>query len=678
MSTAQKVLGALAPFSLKQVKDGSYTCNSPLRHGSDSGAFSLKITSDEHGAYYDHVTQERGSLYQLATKLGVETPNTQAVASTKRAYDGLEDYAKAHGVTAEIMARAGWQEEKHGGRRALSFVTRTGKRWRFVDGNKPNYRSVNGYERCWYGLNEVTSGRLNYGADLHIVNGEASVVVAQAYGLAAACVTSGEGIIPDALLSELQTFIAPYPNARISIVLDCDETGRKSSERIYHQLQGSKINARILDLGLSKGGDIADFLALYGLERDGEALVAVRDLPERRVFEYKKRERWQIMHANDLSKLPDTSWLIRGEIPEKGLTVLYGASGVGKSFIALDYALRVAQRDTVIYMAGEGEAGYNARIQAWKYHHALGAGKLFMCIGAVSLLDENDASNFMMSVAEVAKNPKFIIVDTLARSLLGGDENSARDMGLFIDKCNMLQQYFSCAVMIVHHTNKGGVSERGSGSLRGASDSMIRVSDDDGIIVVECAKTKDSKPFDTKFFTLNNVDVGMFDSDGNKVMPAVAVPCDAPFTQTDLTGLTRNQRKVLETALEVFGDEFTVAELCDVLPEIDKGSMFRIVGRLKKLGYIEQPARRDPYAVTDKARELLEVAVVAVVAVVHEVADATSPSRPETRATSATIATTATTGRKKGIAPQSQNATTATSTEQISYLSGSAYHQGGL
>lgn len=52
---------------------------------------------------------------------------------------------------------------------------------------------------------------------------------------------------------------------------------------------------------------------------------------------------WTIIHARELKNLPPLRWLIEKEIPENGLTVLFGESGVGKSFVALDYALRVAQ-----------------------------------------------------------------------------------------------------------------------------------------------------------------------------------------------------------------------------------------------------------------------------------------------------------------------------------------------
>src|SRR5258708_24328712 len=104
---AEQVLAALASYKLKQEKPYHYRCNSPLRPGSDSHGFVLILDPDgEHGAYFDHAHEEdHGSLYELAEKLGIPTPWAslqslrQPVASTKRVYSGLVDYAQAHGHT---------------------------------------------------------------------------------------------------------------------------------------------------------------------------------------------------------------------------------------------------------------------------------------------------------------------------------------------------------------------------------------------------------------------------------------------------------------------------------------------------------------------------------------------------------------------------------------------------
>lgn len=47
--------------------------------------------------------------------------------------------------------------------------------------------------------------------------------------------------------------------------------------------------------------------------------------------------------------------------------------------------------------------------------------------------------------------PKMIVIDTLARSFVGKDENSATDMGLFVRNIDLIRERFDCTVLAVHH-----------------------------------------------------------------------------------------------------------------------------------------------------------------------------------------------------------------------------------
>lgn len=607
MSTATQILAALQSFKIKQTGKGEYRCNSPFRSGSDSMSFVVKVEDDEHGTYYDHRDESGGSLYELAEKLGIETP--KGTQSTKRQYQSLEDYAKAHGVSGDVLVKASWQYEDYQGRPALKFPTKRGYRWRFLDGKTPHYKSVQGYKSCWYGLNQTLLGRLAYGSPLILANGEISTVVGQAYGMAAACVTSGEKDIPNELVGELKAFTASIQDLSIIIALDCDEKGRKTALKVKDTLIEAGFNSvRAVDMQLGKAGDIADFCMLHGKLEDGivsvPPLSALQNCPDvKPPFEPKEIKRWEIIHASELENLPPVEWLIPGEIPKRGLTVLFGPSGAGKSFYTLDCALRLAQKSPVVYMAGEGQSGYPGRVKAWTSHNRATVGNLYMCMGAVSFMDNTDLSNFIQEVEAIAERPDLIIIDTLARSMLGADENSSRDMGKFVDACEQVQHHFDCAVMIVHHTNKGGVSERGSGALRGSADSMIKLIDEDDLIRVECEKTKDSTKFDPRYMKLLPVDIGMVDREGNKVMPPVMIEAERVI-QSESDDLTSNQIKVLETlgmTIYEYGASYT--ELVGSLREMNERTLQRVLSRLKGLEFIEQTAKREPYKLTDKGRE---------------------------------------------------------------------------
>jgi 5S rRNA maturation endonuclease (ribonuclease M5) len=248
-------------LDIKEEGNGNYRMNSPLRPGSNSHAFTVVINDDEHGAfksYNPNDQPESGSLYELAKLLGIEPePPDRPEYNTKRTYTGLEEYARAHGLTSPaLLTAAGWSQVIQHNRPALKIETATGPRYRFLDDKEPRYWHAKGYRRCWYKLAQA----LEMGGPLIICNGEASTVAAQAVGLAAIAITSGseKASIPDNLLDEL-------PGGRkIIVALDCDQAGRKAAPKLAQFLKEHNFQAIAVDMGLgSAGQDLADFCMLH-------------------------------------------------------------------------------------------------------------------------------------------------------------------------------------------------------------------------------------------------------------------------------------------------------------------------------------------------------------------------------------------------------------------------------
>lgn len=272
-STAERVLDVLRGHNLKK-QGNEYRSNSPFRPDSDSRAFTLVIEGEEHGAWHDHVSGESGSLYELAARLGIETPKRETVESTKRVYRDLDDYAKAHGVTRAVFEAAGWCDTEHTNRKALSYPTMNGTRWRFLDGAKPYYINQQGYKSCWYGLDKAAARAQDLVLPLVLCNGEASTVVAQHYGIPAACITSsGERAYPLELVQQLRQ----KWTGEVWIALDCDATGRKAAAEIAQQLDW--VTVRVIDLGLTDGGDLADFCMLHSQHAPARLALLAEDAP---------------------------------------------------------------------------------------------------------------------------------------------------------------------------------------------------------------------------------------------------------------------------------------------------------------------------------------------------------------------------------------------------------------
>jgi len=265
MTTADEILKTLTNMGLdiKQDGVGKYRMNSPFRPNSNSHAFTLTIEDDgEHGAYYDFNPKgdpEKGSLYDLAGRLGLAISPKAPPPPPPKTYSGLDDYAHAHGVDPKTFRSAGWAETRHHGRPALVFQTDGGERYRYLDGKKPKYWHKKGYRRSWYRLNHA----IQQSPPLVICNGEASTVVAQAHGLAATTLTSGseKPSIPDTMLETLR---ASYPTGQIIIALDCDTAGKEAAPRLAAFLVSHGYQARAVDLGLTGSQDLADFCRLHG------------------------------------------------------------------------------------------------------------------------------------------------------------------------------------------------------------------------------------------------------------------------------------------------------------------------------------------------------------------------------------------------------------------------------
>ncbi len=152
-STGARVLGYLQQHDIKPDGKNKWRSNSPLRPGSNSHAFTVLLHDDgEHGAYFDFVSYDKGSLYQLAELIGVDRPKSQpATSDNKCTYASLGEYAASHGIPVDVLHRAGWRETTRQGRRAFSYPTDSGVKYRFADGNDPKYKPHDErYAACWY------------------------------------------------------------------------------------------------------------------------------------------------------------------------------------------------------------------------------------------------------------------------------------------------------------------------------------------------------------------------------------------------------------------------------------------------------------------------------------------------------------------------------------------------
>lgn len=291
-----------------------------------------------------------------------------------------------------------------------------------------------------------------------------------------------------------------------------------------------------------------------------------------------------LIPADDFCSQPSPiSWLVKRWIQSQALVMVHGPSGGGKTFVVLDWCLRMAsgiedwaghkvRQGNVVYLAGEGHHGLRGRVAAWKHHHQ--AGKLAMWLSKDGC-DLNTPTGYLKVVEQVRMlkdRPSVIVVDTLHR-FLSGDENSAQDAKTMLDACNALMQEFDCSVILVHHT---GVSEeaqhraRGSSAWRGALDieiSIVPGKDDQPMQIVQ-RKSKDAELAETVYVELQQVAIpGWRDEDNQPVTSAVIVQSQAPIAPKKESKLD-SHRKTFENAWWGTG-----AEIREGLPYISRSAL---------------------------------------------------------------------------------------------------------
>jgi AAA domain-containing protein len=149
----------------------------------------------------------------------------------------------------------------------------------------------------------------------------------------------------------------------------------------------------------------------------------------------------------------------------------------------------------VLYVAAEGLSGLPKRIKAWEERRGAATPQnAFWLPEAAPLLNDQGIALLETYVAEL--RPRLIVLDTLARCMVGGDENSAKDVGRAVDNADRLRRASGATVLLIHHTTKDGGSYRGSSALEGAVDVALEVTAEGDLVTITCTKAKDTAPFE--------------------------------------------------------------------------------------------------------------------------------------------------------------------------------------
>jgi len=253
-------------------------------------------------------------------------------------------------------------------------------------------------------------------------------------------------------------------------------------------------------------------------------------------------------------------WAVEDLFPKKALAILYGASGSGKTFAALDLVMAIAEGlpwfghatipGRVWYFVLEGEFGFQSRLVARLAYYGTGSDNIRFVTGPFAL---NNPKEVKTLIDFILRNggADVVVVDTLNQGALM-NENAAKDMGMVIRGAKQLCDQLRALVFLVHHAGKNEArGPRGHSSLYAAADAVMLVTRRGDTGEIKLVKSKDGPDGITHAFRLHPVEIGKSAS-GKPITSCVLLPSDGtalPPGNPEPKG--PNQRALLDGFLEI-------------------------------------------------------------------------------------------------------------------------------
>lgn len=274
---------------------------------------------------------------------------------------------------------------------------------------------------------------------------------------------------------------------------------------------------------------IADAARRGSIEDLQAAIQGLNDEPQ------SQRGKIRFLRRSQIMELPDPKWTVKKLLLDAGISCFHGESTVGKSFLALDLLIAIAEgrkwfgrkvkKRDVFYLALEGEGGIKKRIRAWEIANGRDIPDNFVLIHdyRLDLRDRQSCTELSNSLPEDC----IIVIDTLSQAAPGADENSSTDGTTILNNCAFLKQQSRNIVLIAHPGKDLSRGIRGWSGLFGALDCNIEVSRDGGKYKWTAKKVKDGIDGFSEFFERRVVEMGV-DEDGDKDDSCVILPCSIP------------------------------------------------------------------------------------------------------------------------------------------------------
>ena len=233
----------------------------------------------------------------------------------------------------------------------------------------------------------------------------------------------------------------------------------------------------------------------------------------------------------------EATWLIHNVIEANVLAVLAGPRASFKSFIALDWAMRIASAgNPVVILSGEG-AGLGRRAEAWVQEHGKGRGlgdlQMLALESVANLNAESEMEALQQAIDQAQVRPALIVVDTFSKFSAGLDENSNQEVAEYLSKLTIgLRERYTSTVLLVAHSGHGDSKRpRGASALMANPDAEYIVERPDAqamAVAVSRERFKDTASLSPLGYEAVEVQLGRIDKYGEEVKSLVMKETSAP------------------------------------------------------------------------------------------------------------------------------------------------------
>jgi AAA domain/Bifunctional DNA primase/polymerase, N-terminal len=249
-------------------------------------------------------------------------------------------------------------------------------------------------------------------------------------------------------------------------------------------------------------------------------------------------------------------WAVKFFVARGTTSVATGMWGSGKTAVFSDIGLHVShgfdwrgrkvKQGVVIYVALENSEDVERRVATWcdqmeKSGRDLSGGAFVVHRGPCRLYDHGGKptqdEKDLVKIAKFAEEHyglpvAMIVIDTLAQSIMPGNDNDAKDAGIYTASMQRIATATGANVTVLAHPTKTGEGVRGSGALQANVDTVIEVTRDKttGIGKIRAgSKFRIGDPAKVNFYyRLKSHAIGV-DEDGDEI--SVVLAEDRPVTE---------------------------------------------------------------------------------------------------------------------------------------------------